>query len=404
MRFTNKGIQALSPHASRYEVAETNGRGFRLRVHPTGRRTFVYRYKYQSRPRVMILGPYPDVSLAEAHRRHAEARVLLKAGTDPGAEAVAKRRGDRGTPNVADLAAEYLERWAKPNKKSWREDQRILTRNVLPAWKSRKVKDLTRRDVVRLLDKIVDRGAPIMANRTLALVRRMLNFAVERGILPASPCVRVKAPGRETRRDRVLSRDEIATLWRKLAEAHMSKATRLALQLLLVTAQRKGEVIGARWEEIDMTRGWWIIPAERSKNGMPHRVPLSSLASDILVQAKALSNESPWVFPSPTLRGPIGDTGIDQAVRRSEAALGIAPFVPHDLRRTAASHMAAAGIPRLVISKILNHADRSVTAVYERHGYDDEKRTALERWARTLWAVVTSEAIDTKVIGIRSCR
>jgi integrase len=206
----------------------------------------------------------------------------------------------------------------------------------------------------------------------------------------------VRAPAQEGRRDRVLSAEEIAAFWHALDIAKMAEGTKLVLKLQLVTAQRKGEIVSAAWEEIDLAEGWWTIPAEKAKNRIPHRVPLSPLALDLLQATQALSGDSPWLFPSPRGNKPITPEAVDHALRRPGLeALGFT-FVPHDLRRTAASHMTSMGIPRLVVSKILNHVERGVTAVYDRHSYDQEKRQALETWAHKLKNIL--EGAGGKVI------
>jgi len=265
---------------------------------------------------------------------------------------------------------------------------------VLPLWRWSKAKEITRSDVIALLDRIVDRGAPITANRTLAVVRRMFNFALSRDLVSANPCAQVKPPGKEQQRDRVLTPDELRIFWKGLPNGSMSAATGIALKLMLVTAQRKGEVMSARWEDIDMVGGWWTIPADRSKNGLPHRVPLSRLGIFLLAEvrkfARKRENKSPWVFPSPK-KEHIGQTAPDHAVRRSIADLGLADFTPHDLRRSAASYMTSLGISRLVVSKILNHVERGITAVYDRYSYDTDKRKALNRWSQELVKIMSAK-------------
>ena len=150
----------------------------------------------------MTFGTYPLVSLANANRMRGEAKEKLDRGEDPGAQIVEERMADRQAATVAYLAEYYLEKWARPRKRSAGEDERILRRDVLPAWGRRKAKDIKRQDTRALLEKIVERGAPIAANRTLAVIRKMFNFAVERDILEVSPIVGVKAPSPENRRDR----------------------------------------------------------------------------------------------------------------------------------------------------------------------------------------------------------
>ncbi len=391
-KFTDRGIAALKPKAARYEVWE--GGGFGVRVTPRGVKSWVWVYHFERRPRRMTFGQYPATSLADARIKLAEARKTLSKGKDPGAITVAERRAERLAESVTELVEEFLEKWSRRNKKSAAEDERILRKDVLPAWDKRKAKDIRRRDVIALLDGIVERGAPIQANRTLAVIRRMFNWAVSRDLLEASPCALVKAPAKENRRDRVLSPDEIGAFWHGLDGARMSAAIRLALRLQLVTAQRKGEVIAAEWTEFG--DGVWTIPPEKSKNGMAHRVPLSPLALNLLEAIKANAGESRWLFPSPRGDRPATALAVDHAVRRNRDTL-VRNTTPHDLRRTAASHMTSMGINRLTVAKLLNHAEAGVTAVYDRHSYDQEKRQALEAWGRRLQEIIEGRPADNVV-------
>jgi integrase len=144
----------------------------------------------------------------------------------------------------------------------------------------------------------------------------------------------------------------------------MFEATRLALKLQLVTAQRKGEIISAEWSEFDLDKGWWTIPASKSKNSNNHLVPLSELALELLKKLKALSEDSKWLFPSPVSDTHIISTAVNHAIRKNIKKFEeIKSFTPHDLRRTAASHMTALGVSRLIVSKLLNHVESSVTAI-----------------------------------------
>jgi integrase len=399
VKFTDRQIQNLKLKDQRYEVFEDHG--FGVRVAPTGRKTFIYLYRMpgEIKKRRLTLGNYPALSLAEAHLLYAEAREMVARGIDPGAKALTEKEEERKAPTVAGLVDEYLKKWAEPRKRSWATDKRIIEKDVLPEWGRRKAKDLTRRDVIRLLDNIVDRGAPIMANRTLAVIRKMFNFAVARDIVPASPCAAIQTPSREQRRDRVLSAEETKIFWHGLEGTRITEGIRLALKLQLVTAQRKGEVISAEWAEIDLQEKWWTIPAEKTKNRLPHRVPLSMLAIEILEAAKNLAGDSRWVFPSPRGAGHITPTAVDHALRIDLNTLEIDNFTPHDLRRTAASHMTSGGTLRLVVSKILNHVESGVTSVYDRHSYDREKRQALDSWSRKVQAII--EGTETaKVIPL----
>ena len=415
MRLTDKGIAALKPEAERYEKWEDGRTGLGVRVSPKGRKSWIYMYRFDGKARRLTLGTYPALTLANARVKHAQAKETLEQGNDPGALHVEKRRTERQAETVNDLAEEYLEKWARPRKRSAAEDERILNKDVLPAWGKRKARDIRRRDVILLLDGIVERGAPIAANRTLGIIRRMFNFAVARDLLDATPVAMVKAPAKENQRDRVLSADEIRLLWNGLDDAAMSPAIKLVLKLQLVTAQRKGEIIGAALAEFDIEEHAWIIPAARAKNGIAHKVPLSPMALGLIEEAKSLANGSGWLFPSPRGDTPIAPRAVNHALWRAcmppekrpkaaryskTPAIGLTGIVPHDLRRTVASGMTALGINRLVVSKILNHVENSVTAIYDRHTYDAEKRFALEVWAAHLEQILSGKPKADNVVTL----
>ncbi len=210
----------------------------------------------------------------------------------------------------------------------------------------------------------------------------------------------VRAPAKENQRDRVLSAEEIRTLWKGLDTAPMSEGVKLVLKLQLATAQRKGEIVGAALAEFDLEDNVWTIPAERSKNGQAHRVPLSPLALSLIAETRKHAGDSPWLFPSPRDRGPITPPAVNRAVYKSLPAIDVADLTPHDLRRTAASFMTSLGISRLTVSKILNHVETGVTAVYDRHSYDAEKRHALDTWAAHLESIVKGKPAASNVVSL----
>jgi len=390
MKWTDTKIKAIKAKPERFIEWEPGRTGLGLRISPAGRKSFIYMYRFQGRPRMMTLGPYPRIGLAKARLMAAESREKLTHDIDPGAEHTEKKKQDRGAPTIKTLADEYLNLWAKPRKKSWQEDERIIHKDIIPTWGRVKAKNLKRRDILLLIDSIIERGAPISANRTLAVIRRMLNFAVERGIIDATPCVSIKAPGKENRRDRVLNESEIRQFWNGIEKTSINMAIQLILKLQLVTSQRKGEIVTARWDEIN--DGWWTIPKEKSKNGKPHRVPVTRLAKHLLAEIKILAEDSPWLFPSPRRKGRhLTQASVDHALRLNLDLLKIEGLTPHDLRRSAASMIAGLGTDRTVLKKVLNHMDGDITGVYDLHGYDKEKRLALEAWSRKLESILTGQ-------------
>lgn len=286
-------------------------------------------------------------------------------------------------------------------KKSGPETRRLLEKDVLPAWGKKRVQDVTRRDVVLLLDSIRAR-APITANRVHGALGRAFNFAAERGIIVDSPCTRIRKPI-EKPRERVLTDNEIQAFWHGLESVDIYPATRLALRLILLTGQRPGEVAGMAWAELDAE--WWVIPSGRMKNGIEHRVPLTGLADELLEDARSYSGEKAHVFASSHKGGDASITvrSLARSVSRHRQEMGIeTPFVPHDLRRTVRTRLAEIGIEDVVAEKVLGHQLQGILKVYNRHSYDTEKRTALQAWESRLRKILGLDAEGPgKVIPIR---
>ena len=371
-------------------------KGLVLSVYRNNTKIWRYIYKKEGVKRILTMGEYPRMTLSKATRSFLEYHEEVKSGGDPAASKQGRIQAERDADTIKQLAAEYIEKWAKPRKRSWKEDQRMLDHDIIDQWGARKAKDITRRDVILLLDSIVERGSPISANRTHALLHKMFRFAVGRDIIPFNPVTDMPKPAAEHQKDRVLSDGEIKTHWQGIMASHqMSALTRYALLLQLITAQRQGEIASMRWDQIN--GDMWTISAERAKNGLAHRVPLSPQAITLLDAVKGISDESEYAFPSPKT-GHIAPSAVGRALHRhlnklDEPISKGTPewFTPHDLRRTAATKMTEAGINRLTVSKILNHAESGVTAVYDRHSYDKEKQQALEAWGRRLDAILTEK-------------
>ena len=395
-KFTDKAIAALKSEAERRIHWEPSAHGqgnLGLRVSPSGVKSWIYSYWFDGKKRMQTLGNYPAMTVAQAHAACADAMRERELGRDPGAAVVEARAAERKAPTFAELADRFMAEYARPNKapKSVANDTRTLAHDVLPRFGTHKAEAIDRRDVRALLKGIADRGAPIQANRTLALVRKIYNWGIGEDLVVANPCIGVKAPGKETQRDRVLSEAELQAFLAVLPTATgMAAESKLALQFQVLTGQRCGEVLGVRWDEIDLAAGWWTIPATKAKNGKSHRVPLSAQALAVLTRARALNPDRQTVFPSPNGDKPMVETAVGRALYRNLSQFAVPAFTPHDLRRTAASQMTGLGTPRLVVSKILNHAEQGVTAVYDRHSYDKEKRDALDGWGRKVAELVAA--------------
>ena len=256
-------------------------RGFGVRVSYGGKRAFVVRYRVGRRLRRLTIGPYPAKSLADARK---EARSILGQaadGEDPAQDKQEQLKGEL----FRDLATAYLE-MAEKRHRSWREEKRIIDKDLLPVLEFRRLADIRRRDVRELVESIArKREAPVMANRTLGVLSRMFNFALDREWIEANPASRIPEPGEEQSRDRVLSDEELRELWAALeclanqgeeetdeaaqklrrAKARVTPATAQAFQVQLLTAQRPGETQKMRWADVDLESGWWTIPATVAK-------------------------------------------------------------------------------------------------------------------------------------------
>jgi integrase len=349
-------------------------------------------YRYQGIKRRLTLGTYPSLSLASAREQAADMLRSVAHGADP----AASKKGARKAETFAELADEYLERHAKQKKRSWRKDELAIDRDLKPRFGRMKAKAVARKDVLKMLDEIQERGAPIQANRTLEILRKIYNWGIGREIIDANPCLRIERPSPENRRERVLTDDEIRAVW-DACEHETPRMCRL-FKLRLLTAQRGGEISRMRWGDVDMASAWWTIPPEHSKNGLAHRVPLSPPAMGILRQTAEGRPDSEWVSPSPSGKG--ATTVIWKAAARIRERSGV-DFIPHDLRRTAASRMTGdLGVNRLVVSKVLNHVESGVTSVYDRHSYDPEKRRALDTWGVRLMEIVEGTQAAENVVPL----
>lgn len=420
----------------RYDVTDSGHKGLRVRVHPSGVITFRFRYTHAGKRDVMVLGEYgkAGITLDEARELRMAAQRLLEADPprDPKEERARREReaeikraerAEAGT--VADLVEQFVhrklkgERWDQ-ERQQWVRDPKnktktrkrpddaaaLLKSNVVAKLGKEHSRDVTRRQLIKLLDDIVDRGAPVTANRVHALLKQLFEWAAGKDIIASAPMAGVKRPGgEEMPRERTLTEEEIRAFWAKVDTADMAEPTRLALKFLLVTAQRRGEITLAKWSHFDLDGGkLWTIPVElqkssharwKKKTPEPHAVPLSALALELLGKLQALTGQGVYVLPAHVDQkkiAPYSERVLSRAVRENEEHFGIAHFTPHDLRRTAASWMTKLGTPRLHVEKVLNHSTGDIAEIYDRHDYLPEKRAALERWGASLTDIIEGRA------------
>ncbi|WP_034996681.1 tyrosine-type recombinase/integrase [Beijerinckia mobilis] len=394
---TAQGINSLlrvTP-ASRREVPDGRVRGLYFIQQPSGKASWAVRYrsKADGKPVKLTLGAWPALDLVNARAKAMAALAAVETGEDPASEKRRAKEEAKATKSASldridSVVETFIVRHAQAKNRSWAETDRILKKEVLSIWSGRSLSSISRAEVHDLLDGIVDRGAPVMANRVLAALRRLCNWAIERGIIETSPCSGIKAPSSERSRDRILDDTELAAVWQ--ASEKLGWPFGPIVQLLILTGARREEVAAMRWNEIDLEQKLWTLPASRAKNGKEHVIPLSPQAIAILEALPRIKSGKHLVF---TVTGETAVSGFTRAKERIDAFLpeGIPHWTLHDLRRTLASGCARLGVAPQVVEAILNHKSgtiRGVAAVYNRYTYETEKRAAMYAWANHVNAAV----------------
>ena len=398
---------ARAPKTGRVEITDARCAGLTFRVTDQDARTFSFRFRCPTSGRVQryTLGDYPDLSLAKARQKADELRGQVANGINP-VEARKRERETRATKSFGAVAARYLEEHSsRHNAPSYAaENKRNLNNHVLPIWKHRHIDSIRRSDVVELIESLIAAGKPTLANRVHALVSTVFTFALDAGLTEKNPCARLRKRGTETKGTRVLSDDEMRLFWSRAILAPMSRASGLALRLILLTGCRPGEIAGLRRGELenlsDNENAAIHLPGLRTKNRRAHVVPLCALARDTVRAALELvPADQDIVFSSRSKRGgSLRPHSLTVGMARmAEKMTGLGadtwkakPASPHDLRRTFRTRLSALGVPKDVRDRLMNHAPRDVgERHYDQHEFLAEKRAALRAWERAI-AVITS--------------
>lgn len=408
-KLTDKHLRNLKPLAS--EQLFGDGGGLWIRVLPIekgGAINFYYRFTYEGKERRFNCGSYPECSLAQARLRRAEARAMVKSGIDP----VIKGQLDRATRS-AEQAVEKMEKTVSDLLSDWKRVYLIAHRkdggdsveatmrvHVIPLLGTMKARDVRLPHVVQVIDKIIDDGHRRMANMVLSLMRQMFRHGLGRGIVDTDPTLalsRKQAGGKETPGERNFSFDEIKELTKKLPASGLHRKFQSAIWLLLATGTRVGELIKAKWSEIDMRAKTWVIPVENSKNGREHLIHLSDFALKQMKELRSLSDAS-YVLGGRSPEISMSDKTISKAVRDrirtkplrnrtqkvATLVLSGGEWSPHDLRRTMASRMGDLDIEPYVIERCLNHVQQGIVSVYQRQEYIPQRKKAFEKWGNKL--------------------
>jgi integrase len=410
VKWTSRALEALTV-TQRTDFSDPDTKGLALRVTPRGTKTWtlLYNRKGDSKKRRITIGDFPDMGLADARAKAGELRGKVRAGQDP-ASAVAEHKTANTVIELLDL---FILKHPRPDAAWTKECARLFKKDVEPVIGSIKLPNLTRPHVRQVLERVKSRGVTVAVNRTLAALRRAFSWGVSNDLMVMNPALNLVTEIEEKIKDRTLTSREVKDFWLGLDDASLSEGSRLALKLILATGQRPGEVCGARKSEVDLATRQWLIPAKRAKNRQAHVVPLTDLTVQLFEAALAIAGQGAFVFPGRSA-GPVlsrkeksvESHALSHAMRKCLPALGLkdTPATPHDLRRTAASHMARLGLPDRIVGRVLNHGTelrRTITSqVYIHHDYLPEKKQALDAWALELGKIISRHETESIVIAL----
>jgi integrase len=429
---TDAQCRALKALDRTYDVRVQKSPGLYLRVHPSGKRTWVFRYRSESgNQRRMPLGSYPGIQLSVARTKALKLKASVSDGNDPFEERAERRQQLRHGDTLAELAESYFQASMngthggrrRPRRQGGIDiDRQRFRTHIAPGLGNRPFKVLTRADIRSFMDKLANGHlAPATVAGIGGLVRSILSYAVHRDLVDANVAMGLTTPVAPQPRDRRFSEKSLGVLWPALAasstlipwshndlldskvpaRAPIEPVTACGLMLLALTLLRRSELAGGRWEEIDFKDRLWRIPAARMKANREHTVPLSRPAMALLkrLQTMGVSADSPYVLPaSNTPERHIDPRALTRGLARTLALYKLGKGSPHDLRRTAATWLTSHGVRRFTVSWLLAHSAQdgaAITAIYDRNDYLDERAAALKLWGdylESLGAIRTANA------------
>jgi len=357
-------------------------------------RFFVMRRMHGNpRPIRVVLGRYPDISLAKARKLATAAIGDLVSGVHP-----KERERRRQVNTFAALAEAFLSRPAAAKQRTIDEIRKTVGRYLLPRWGTRAASSITRGDAIAMVEALDRTSGPYTAAKALALASSIFRHAMTRELLASNPCALIKITdlvGEMSPRQRVLTDSEIVLLWRATEDLYPAGSF---ARFLLLTAVRRSEAAHMTWGEVNLDDALWIVPASRTKSGVPHEVPLPPMAVDLLRSLPRFTGGD-FVFSTTGGRSGIRSFGLyKNAIDARATALTDWRF--HDLRRTARTYLASLGVAPFIAELILGHQQKGVHAVYDVHRYQAERREALERWAYKVRDIVTPPPANVRRLRV----
>ena len=381
-----------------------------------GKASWILRYRHGGRQREKVIGRYPDISLKDARDLARKDRALLQQGVDVGAVKRQEKLKALDTPNVDRLAQTWYERHIVGKYKAPLVVERVIRRHIKPVIGKLPVEEVRPVHIDGVLTKIVAAGAPTVANDALRYMFRMFHFAVKRKWIESNPVYGFEiadAGGTEIPGSRWLSREELSALAEAMRDTpNFGRVNELSVWLLLALCVRKMELLSAKWSEFDLDKGVWLLRPSRTKTNTSIDIPLAAPVIDWLKELKVFACGQTHLFPARRLIHikaglprknrfeHVSPDTLNVALTRLPLS-DIEHFTVHDMRRTARTHMAALGIDRFVAERALNHKLRDIEGVYNHYDYFNERKRALEQWARLLSATTRGEAFNVVALKQR---
>jgi len=376
---------------------DTEMRGFGVRIYPSGIKSFIMTYRQNGTKRIYVIAQYGQITLEQARELTKKRFGEIADRRDPLLEKRATKKKHEWT--VKRAFEDFLNHYAKKRNKHWEETDRIFKKDILPSLESTAIDEVKKDDIIKILDKIRDRNSGIMANRTLAHVKKFFQWCLERNLIEFSPVMGIGKPAAEIDRDRVLYDYEIKEIWNAAQE--MGFPFGYCIQFLILTGQRRGEIAAMRWEDYNKKEQLWTLPKEFTKTNRQHEVPISDFAAEIIKACHKLL-QGDYVFTSAGNR-PFENFSrdkelLDDAINTKRKMAKQPPMQPwriHDIRRTVATGMAKLGVAPHVVQKVQNHSTGAISgiaAIYNRYEYADEKREALDQWAAQIQKILTDKS------------
>jgi len=393
IRLTDVAVQKMRPPAAgRLEVLDEIVPRLALRITERGHKSWSLGYRYNGKNKRMTLGNYPAFGVGEARDAARAAQRQVARGEDPGYMKREKIQVQRKCTFEA-VFNEYIDKYAKPKNRTWKQKKRLIEADALPLWKDMPIDCIKKKDIIALRNKVMNRGKPYAANNIFSVLRKLFNWAAEQDYIEFSPCSHIPLPITPVERDRVLLDAEIKAIW-EACDLENYPFGKL-IQFLLLTGQRRAEASRLRWKEIDLKEKVWRLPRERVKVNRAHEVPLSTLAIELLESLPRFGNDGEndgerYVFT--TTGGKKAFAGFGKCKKRLDTMAEVEGWRIHDLRRTMATGLARLGVPVSTISQVLNHAQGGVTWIYNRHSYLPEKTEALQKWANRIAEILSEKA------------